>query len=1011
MKFQRLKSGMLQTLLFILLLNVHFNAEAQSSLREIFENPPDEARPRGYWLWAHGNFDYATMQKELKEFSEMGLGGVDIFDMGIADPLDIIPSGNTFMGDEMVDGIAYALEIAKEHNLQMGLSVSNGWNAGGDWTTADEKLMRLLFWSDTVSGPLHLKEIGFPEVPTTFQKPYGSYQLFPEFDAEGFPKYFENVALVAYPVRPDSLIDRIDQIIYFETDNIDGNSMELELSAGEWVVMRAVVTPLGQKMWMRSDNSNGFIMDHYSKKATKHHFEHIISKLEARIGDLGESALERLYLASFEAEDYVIWSPELRESFYRHHGYRIDPYIPVFSGLTIVDEQTTGRFLHDYRTTVSEMFVDNHYRQGSSISREHGLLLASESGGPGPPLHYVPTEDLKALGAVDIMRGEFWNSPKRWDDIHGNNLLQVVKNIASAAHVYGHKIVEMEAFTSHNKHWEETPMDLKILADRAFCEGMTRVVYHTMPHSPPEAGEPGWSYQAGTHIHPKMTWWPMIRSFNDYLARCGAMLMQGNFVADVAYYKGGEVPNFSTAKYIRPDLGFGYDYDDINTEVLLQTSQVEDGRIVLPSGMQYELIVLPDDDRMHLEALIKLEELIRKGATVIGKKPKRIYGLANYQEKEKRLNDIADQIWGRSSKARLDRKYGEGRIICGKTARQVLLEKEIQPDLQVATKEQQQFVDFIHRTSPGHEVYFIRNKDSVAHELDISFRAKDMLPEFWHPEDGQTRPLHVYRQTETGTEIPIHLEAHASIFVVFTKSAGAKAAVSNIMVKDRQVYPSASGVYEGVSLVEADSETLSLLTDQPGVYTIWTSAGEKLDLEVEEPYAEMLIDGPWDVRFPAGWRVDPLQHFEDLKDWTTFEEPDLKHFSGVATYRNTFIVEQHPKVDEFQWILDLGEVGAVASVYLNGAWLGDSMFPNHRLDISSALVEGENYLVVEVANTWRNRLILDTHLPAELQLTRSNLANSSDPQDRPWKNYSLQTSGLMGPVKIIKYKQFEINLK
>jgi len=182
----------------------------------------------------------------------------------------------------------------------------------------------------------------------------------------------------------------------------------------------------------------------------------------------------------------------------------------------------------------------------------------------------------------------------------------VVKNIGSAAHIYGHKIVEMESFTSHSHHWEDAPWDLKLLADRAFCEGMTRVVYHTMPHSPKEAGVPGWSYQAGTHIHPKMTWWPMSDTFHKYLARCSAMLMEGNFVADVAYYKGGEIPNFSTTKYIHPDLGFGYDYDDLNTEILLQTTEVKDGKIVLPSGIEYEVLVLPESEKMDLNVLEKI---------------------------------------------------------------------------------------------------------------------------------------------------------------------------------------------------------------------------------------------------------------------------------------------------------------------------------------------------------------------------------------------------------------------
>ena len=539
------------------------------------------------------------------------------------------------------------------------------------------------------------------------------------------------------------------------------------------------------------------------------------------MGDLGESALERLYLASFEAEDYVIWSPQLRATFYMHHGYEIDPYIPVFSGLTVIDEETTDRFLHDYRTTVSEMFVNNHYRQASSICRDHGLLLASESGGPGPPLHYVPTEDLKALGAVDIMRGEFWNRPPKWKDRNGNNLIQVVKNIGSAAHVYGHKIVEMEAFTSHNGHWEETPWQLKILADRAFCEGMTRVVYHTMPHSPPEAGVPGWSYQAGTHIHPKMTWWPMIPSFNEYLARCSALLMEGRFVADVAYYKGGEIPNFSTTKYIRPDLGFGYDYDDINSEVLLQINEVKDGRIILPSGMGYEVLVLPDENKMELAVLEKIEELIKKGATVIGSRPSKIYGLTNYKKKELKLNEIADRIWGRSkSNKKLNKKYGDGRIIRGIPTRDVLLNKHIFPDVQITEHDGSFNIDYIHRTTNEHEIYLIRNADSTSCSVEIEFRVNDMIPEFWHPEDGSTNRILVYRKGTIGTIIPIKFQPNESVFVVFANLDKEQKHLTEITKGEQKVFISASSLEDGDHLILTGENELSLITNKPGKYNI-----------------------------------------------------------------------------------------------------------------------------------------------------------------------------------------------
>jgi len=988
-----------------------FPVTGQQPLETIFLDPPDEAKPRGYWIWAHGNFDYGTITRELNAFKEMGLGGVDIFDMGITDPLNMIPPGNAFMGEKMLDGIAFALEEAGKLDLDMGLSVSNGWNAGGDWTTPDEKIMRLLFWKDTLEGPIDIAEIGFPVIPVKFEKPYGTYELFPQMKADGFPEYFEDVALVAYPLSTDNLISDFDEILYFDTKEIHGNRVNIRLPAGRWVLARGVVTPLGQKMWMRSDLSNGYIMDHYSEKATRHHFEHIISKLEERVGDLGKTSLERLYLASFEAEDYVIWSPELREEFQARHGYPIDPYIPVFAGQQVVDKETTERFLYDYRSTVSEMFIHNHYRQASKICRDHGILLASESGGPGPPLHYVPTEDLKALGSVDIMRGEFWNKHSRRITDEGLNLMQVVKNIASAAHIYGHNVVEMEAFTSHSYHWQESPFELKHLADRAFCEGMTRVVYHTMPHSPPEAGLPGWSYQAGTHIHPKMTWWHLSKPFHQYLARCSALLMEGQFVADAAYYYGSEIPNFAKPKHIRPDLGPGYDYDDLNTEILLNITEVRNGKIRLPSGMEYEVLVLPDDPRMELKVLKKIEELLDKGATIIGSKPYRVYGLANYVNEEKELNLLAGRIWGDSGRnKKRDRLYGKGRIITGKTAREILLEKGVNPDFEYDIEPASARLDYIHRSTGDAEIYFIRNADSVDVKTEVHFRIRGMKPELWDPVTGSMRHLAVYQEDESGILIPLHLSPHGSFFIVFKDPVGSTAGIEQIRLHGDGVFPggTASGIhFQGYYQEEKD---IRFSAGKPGTYSITLGPDHQVLLEIT-PLNEHIqkLTGSWDVRFPYGWGVYPLQHFDSLFDWSLSSIPGLSHFSGSATYRTSFTVEENTLSEFDHCRLDLGRLGEVARIYLNGKAVGISLFPPHELDITDLLNPGENHLSIEVTNTWLNRLIGDLELPLDRQFTRSNVAYGNDAGRRPWSEYDLPASGLIGPVTLKFNKTYPIH--
>jgi hypothetical protein len=994
------------TALFLVTIFMIGTVCAQKTANDIFNNPPQSAKPRGYWIWGHGIYDYSRITEELDAFKNMGLGGVDIFDMGIADPYDIIPAGPAFFSNEMLDGITFAITEAKKRGLSMGLSVSNGWNAGGDWTADDEMLMRLLVWMDTITGPANISEIGFPEVPVTFQKPYGSFPLFPKIKQNGLPEFYQDVSLVAFPLNPKGIISDLKQVIYFHPEEIKGNNINIKLPPGTWVLARTAVTPLGQKMWMKSDNSNGFIMDHYSKKATKNHFNYITGRLTERLGYLGSTALERLYLCSFEAEDYIIWSPGLKDEFRKIHGYEIDQYMPVFTGQVIIDEETTRRILYDYRVVVSEMFVNNHYRQARDISNANGLLLASESGGPGPPLHYVPTEDLKALGSVDIMRGEFWNRKSEYFDENGNDLTQVVKNIASAAHTYGHEVVEMEAFTSHEKHWQERPLELKKLADKAFCEGMTRVVYHTMPHSPKEAGYPGWSYQAGTHISPKLTWWELSKPFHDYMARVSALLQEGKFVADVAYYYGEEIPKFASgSKFIRKTLGPGYEYDDLNKEVLLQ-AYVDGGKITLPTGMKYTMLVLPGSRKMSLEVLNKVEDLLNKGAIILGNKPDKVYGFKDFRTKEKELQILANKIWGNSNRKKQKIKYGKGMIYSGYSEKDILTELGRGPDF-TFTSQSTANLDFIHRSTANEDIYFISNKDSAFVNFNADFRVTGKRPEIFNPSDGTIKRTGIFVDYGGRTILPLSLEPYGSVFVVFgSNEAGSKHVVE--VEKDGKLFFSHNQAPEySVSVLRQADNSLILNFGNSGSYQLKFNDGTTQEINYQSDKKFIMLDKPWDVRFPYGWGFNPVRKFEQLTDWTLNSDKELAIFSGSATYKTSFEIRKETPQKDLDWTLDLGIVGDVARVYLNGREVGTKVFPPFIFSIDDYIREGDNFLVVEVANTWLNQLIGESRKPFEQQRTSSNLSagRSREFSARPWSSYKPLPSGLMGPVKIISEVQ------
>ena len=1037
------------------------------SLREVFLNPPDEAKPRGYWVWPHGNFDYATIRSELAEFKAKGLGGVDIFDLGVRDRNDVIPPGPGFLSVEQVDGIAFALEEAKRLGLKLGLIVSSSWNAGGTWTPPEFASMNLVAWREEVTGPLHYDRVlPFPELPDSFKKPYGTFPVQVPRDDEGHPLYHREVAVLACPLDPAEHIADPKQVrVLNDQVGADGR-LVCDLPQGRWLILRTVLANFGQQLWLPSDGSQGLTMDHFSRAATRHHFATVMDRLEARVGPLRDTALERLYLASYEANAGVNWTPGFEEAFAAQHGYRIEPFLPALFGVQVVNAEVTARFLHDYWQTVSELFVNHLYREASRLCRERGLLLCSESGGPGAPLHDVPTEDLKALGAVDVMRGEFWNGKTNQLTPGGFEELQVVKPIASAAHIYGHPIVEMEAFTSHI-NWQEGPGVFKPLADRAFCEGMTRVVYHTMSHNLPEAGVPGWTYQAGTHMNTNLPWWKLSQQLHAYLARCSALLMQGRFVADVAYYRGGEVPNFGKPKHLRPGLGHGYDYDDLNTEVLLTATVDAAGRIVLPSGMSYALLVLPpEDNRMELAVARQLEQLVRAGATILGPRPQRTYGLGNHRREEAELRAIAARLWGDAEgNTTVDRSVDKGRVVTGRAERQSLAESGVGPDFAVWPESVEGQLDFIHRRTTSEDIYFLRNIGTNALSFEAIFRVRGAQPEAWDAVQGTMRPLAIFTATDEGTRVPLHLEGQGSIFVIFTKAEPKGSQITRVIRKSLSEHaimggtghwpvpsgdpPDGTARWLGVSKspvsrsgpvpfrsarsptgaggspappisqTGSKGETLfprgavgvpafqttcepdggvRFRAAQPGEYTLTFVDGTERRVDVPSDPSPFEITGPWEVRFPRGWDVPVRQEFATLQSWTGSTNAATRAFSGIARYARQFHLPPERLAEGREVVLDLGDVREVARVYLNGREIGLSTFAPHVLDVTGAIRAGANSLLIEVANTWLNRLKFDDTLPEAERKTHTNLSGPIGGQR--WRDVDPPPSGLLGPVRL-----------
>ncbi len=736
---------------------------------------------------------------------------------------------------------------------------------------------------------------------------------------------------------PPLIIDDPERIIDV-TEYVDSDGrLDWDIPPGQWTIMRFVCANTGSTLRLPSPKSGGLAIDHFSREATQVHFDYLLDLLHDKLGIFEGTALNQMYVCSYEVSS-AVWTPDFLSQFQKYRGYPMTQYLPVLAGCILRDGEHTARFNYDYRKTLGDLLVDAFYKTATEASNKQGLQLCAEAGGPGPPLHQVPVDALKALGTLDIPRGEFWKEHNVW----------VVKETACAAHIYGKPLVDMEAFTSW-RHWQDGPFELKGIADRAFCGGANHFTFHTSAHNPTASDRPGWVYHAGTHINPSLVWWPKAKPWIDYVSRCSYMLQQGLFVADVCYYYGDQGYNFVPPKHIDPSLGYGYDYDVANAEVLLSRMDVKEGRVTLPDGLSYELLVLPEREDIDLAVLEKIEPWVKKGATIVGPKPIRSNGLYDAEQRDKAVRRIADRLWGPcDGRTCKEHSYGRGRVVWGKSLREILTSRNIGPDFTALSERSaiQYPLDYIHRRTDDAEIYFVANKLDRRERVTCIFRVVDKVPTLWMPDTGQIQACMFEHTSDGSTRVDLNLDPYGSVFVVF-----------------------------GADVDDA--------VDVP----------QKL-VELKE------ITGPWEVRFPPRWGAPEVVTLPELISWTEVNDEGVTYFSGIGTYRKKFDLPAESIHEDSKFVLDLGRVRFVAEVFINGQSAGIVWKPPFQVDVTGLIEPGQNQLRIEVANTWSNRLVGDAKSPSDQRFCRTNIDKSLTWQV-PWKDTPLLESGLLGPVRIL----------
>ncbi|MBQ3883111.1 MAG: discoidin domain-containing protein [Bacteroidales bacterium] len=247
---------------------------------------------------------------------------------------------------------------------------------------------------------------------------------------------------------------------------------------------------------------------------------------------------------------------------------------------------------------------------------------------------------------------------------------------------------------------------------------------------------------------------------------------------------------------------------------------------------------------------------------------------------------------------------------------------------------------FQHRNFEGVQIYWLTNRTANAEDVDVTFRVSGLKPEIWNAMTGEICEAS-YKIADGKTTVKMHFDPNDALFVVFRS----KTSVNEVNLPVKKVTPTA-------------------------------------------------VQGPWQVAFLSGMGAPESTTFESLTDWQNDENLFIRYYSGTASYKKDINITA-AQLDGEVW-LNLGAVKSVAEVFVNGENLGILWKTPFRVNITSAVKEGQNSVEVKVTNLWVNRLIGDQRGDAgKYTYTTQAFYQPTAP---------LKSSGLLGPVTIENVK-------
>lgn len=910
-----------------------------------FRSPDKQYRPIVRWWWPGNDVTETELRREVNLLDKAGFGGAEIqsFRIGLPKlPADETKRVNEFATPGFFKNVAAATDEAKKRGLYIDYTFGSGWPFGGSWITPELASVELRQSHRTVYGPgrLHTKL----DMPGIYEGDPEHREAVTKGLPEGWAARLEarvkTVAVVAVKgedpewdgdqaksrdvaVNRSGMLEKGTSVDLTSKMQPDG-TLDWEMPEGTWQVFVFRSVPTVAKVVGGAGEGPQLEMDHWSKAAFDAHAKAVGDNAVPYLGQYFGNGIRALFCDSLEVRSWFYWSDDFLDEFKKRRGYDLLPYLPIVKVQGYSSPFGGFDNLPAYDMAgVGDQVRRDYWQTLSDLMIERFFDPFNKWAHDHKMLARTQAHGAPA----DILRIYGDSDIPETEHLYDNGRYDFLKMSASAAHVYGHPIVGSESFVWRQTTYQNTPTDFKRGADELLTAGINEILYHGFPYRLAGQADPGWHPfpNHGTFMNEKNTFWPYMDKINAYITRMQYISREGKNVAEVALYR-YELPRQAVEPPPPPA-------PELNQKIM-------------DAGYNYDHL----DYTGLMRSTVRDRKLVTQGGAeyrvlVLPAMPAidaelldKIRGFAAAGlpvvfagEKPMHQDGMLDNA-GRTQRVMTAMKAMSGmKNVASATdsaGAVAAIHKITAPDVEFHSK----MLPHFERTIGGMKMFFLRNPVNQPQVLRAEFAAKGSV-EVWDAWTGTSARLTSASTNAAGTEVTVSVGPVGSVLVVFTPEATAHTDVQPAMKV-------------------AHRQSLDGLT--------WKLAAKGMDGE--------------------GKIVTINRSLTQLDDWGLDQQ--LSAFSGDGVYTTTFKAPTAGK----RVMLDLGNVGSVAQVKVNGQDAGTVLMAPYKLDITSLLKAGDNLLEVTVTNTLYNAMVMRKNRP----FSPGYVYTSS----------GFVPSGLMGPVQL-----------